>query len=461
MALPVPIRRMTSLDAAFLYLERRHAPLHVGCVIRLDRPLSLDGLLRHLGSRLPQLARLQQRAVPAPLSLAHPTWEDAPDFDVSDHVERWTVCRPGGERELGELVATLMARPLDLERPMWEAHLLDELRDGSSALLIKVHHCVIDGVSGAALLDGLLEATPRSTPRHAAPPLPRKESGIPSRAASAAASALVDPARLAARALGVLREPAAMRRSRDALRDAASLALSTALGSEARLPWNAPVGRRRRLAFLRFSLADARWIRSAYGGTINDVVLTALAGGLRRYLQATGAPLRDAALHALVPVSIREPGAEGTLGNRLSAVRVPLAVTPESELDRLAATCAAMEALKARRAFDGIALLVGAIELLPAPLLALGASSAPLAMVAHLVATNVPGPRERRYLAGRAVKAIHAIAPITDGMGLSVAVFSYAGWLHFSLHADADLLPDLDKLGAGVEETLAALRAGP
>ena len=459
MALPVPIRRMSSLDAAFLYLERRHAPLHVGCVIRLDRSLSLDSLLRHLRSRMPRLARFAQRAVRAPLALAHPAWEDDRAFDLCDHVQRWSVCRPGGERELCELVATLMARPLDLARPMWEAHLLEELHDGSAALLLKVHHCMIDGISGAALLDALLEATPHP-PRRAAAPPPADAVGPPARAASAVAAAVVEPARRAVEALGVLGRPAALRRSGAALRDAGSFALAATLGRQTRLPWNASLGPRRRIAFVRLALADARWIRSAHGGTINDVVLTALGGGLRRYLQATGAQLRDATLHALVPVSLRPPGHEGALGNRLSALRVPLAITPESDVDRLAATCATMERLKARRAFDGVAVLIGAIELLPAPLVALAASTTPLDMVAHLVATNVPGPRERRYLAGRSVRAIHAIAPVTDGMGLSVAVFSYAGGLHFSLHADADLVPDLDKLCAGIEETFAALRSG-
>src|SRR5262249_5687380 len=277
---------------------------------------------------------------------------------------------------------------------------------------------------------------------------------------SAVAAALIDPARRAVDALAALGRPAALRRSRAALRDAGEFALAAALRRQWRLPWNAPLGSRRRLSFLRLSLADARWIRSAYGGTVNDVVLSALAGGLRRYLQATGAPLRDATLEALVPVSLRAPGQVGALGNRISALRVPLAITPDGEQERLTATCAVMERLKARRAFEGVALLIGAIELLPAPLVALAAGAAPLDMVAHLVATNVPGPREPRYLAGRSVRAIHAISPITDGMGLSVAVFSYSGWLHVSLHADADLVPDLDKLCAGIEEAFAALRGG-
>ena len=459
MELPVPNRRMTSLDAGFLYLERPHAPLHVGCLLRLDDSISLGRVLSQLKSRLPRMRRFTQRAVPAPLSLAHPAWEDDADFDVRNHVQRWCVCRPGRERELDELVATLMARPLDLDQPMWEAHLLEGLQDGSAALLLKVHHCMLDGISGAALLDLLLEATPRSA-RPVAESPPDDAPGASLRAASAVSAALVDPARRAAEALAVLGRPGALRRCGTALRDAGSFALAATLGRQSRLPWNAPLGLRRRLAFLRLSLADARWVRSAYGGTINDVVLTMLAGGLRRYLQATGAPLRDAALDALVPVSLRAPGQARALGNRISALRVPLAVTPDSEQERLAVTCASMEQLKARRAFEGVALLIGAIELLPAPLVALAAGATPLDMLAHLVATNVPGPREPRYFAGRSVRAIHAISPITDGMGLSVAVFSYAGWLHVSLHADADLVPDLDKLSAGIEEGFAALRSG-
>jgi WS/DGAT/MGAT family acyltransferase len=448
---------MTSLDAGFLYLERPRVPLHVGCLVRLDGPLSLDALLRHLRSRLPRLRRFAQRAAPAPLSLVHPAWENDRDFDLRDHVQRWQVPDAGGERELGELLETLMARPLERARPMWEAHLLEGRDDDATALLLKVHHCMIDGVSGAALLDVLLEAPPHPPQRVAAAP-PEDPPAPAARAAAAAATALVRPARLAVEALGALRRPDALRRSAAALRDARSFARAATLGERQRLPWNAPLGFRRRLSLTRLPLIEARWIRSAYGGTINDVVLSVLAGGLRRYLQATGVPFRDVSLHALVPVSLRAPGEVASLGNRLSALRVPLAVEPESELERLAATSATMERLKARRAFEGLALLLGAIELLPAPLVALVASRISLGAFAHLVATNVPGPRELRYVAGRRVSAIHAIAPVTDGVGLSIAVFSYAGSLHIGLYADADLAPDLDKLRSGIEEAFAALR---
>src|SRR5262249_11470639 len=135
MSFPVPVRRMTSLDAGFLYLERAQAPLHVGGLLRLDGAPSLGALLRHLEARLPRLRRLAQRPASAPLALAHPAWEDDPGFDLRNHVQRWRVGEPGSEHELGELVETLMARPLERGMPLWEAHLLEGLDDGGAALL--------------------------------------------------------------------------------------------------------------------------------------------------------------------------------------------------------------------------------------------------------------------------------------------------------------------------------------
>jgi len=456
MSFPVPARRMTSLDAGFLYLERAQAPLHVGCLLQLDGALSLAGLMRHMESRMPRLRRFSQRPAPTPFALAHPAGEDDRDFDQRHHVQRWRVPEPGGDAELGELVETLMARSLERRRPLWEAHLVEGPDGGGAALLFKVHHCMIDGVSGAALLQVLLE-TSRHAPHRVPPAPPEDRPSPPARAVETASAALAGSARLAVGALDVLRRTP-VRHSVGALREAGSFALAAAIGERQRMPWNAPLGARRSLALTRLSLQDARWIRSAHGGTVNDVVLTALAGGLRRYLQASGVSLRDATLHALVPVSLRSPGEVGTLGNRISALRVPLALAPEQELERLRATCETMEGLKERRAFVGLGLLLGAIELLPAPLVALAGSRARLDAFAHLVASNVPGPREQLSIAGHPVRAIHAIAPITDGMGLSVAIFSYRGWLHLTLYADADLVPDLDKLRAAIEEAFAALR---
>ncbi|HSJ95905.1 MAG TPA: WS/DGAT domain-containing protein, partial [Myxococcota bacterium] len=321
----------------------------------------------------------------------------------------------------------------------------------------KVHHCMVDGVAGAGLLEVLLDEKPRARRDAPAAPFCAQEATTPSlRAARALGVSLATPLRGVAATLGALLHPG---RCAAVLSGAGEWAARAIRGEAHPLPWNAPLGPRRSIAFTRLPLDDARRVRTAHGGTVNDVVLTALAGGLRRYLQARGLRDRPDSVTAFVPVSLRAPGEATLPGNRFSALRVPLALGPAGELDRLAAISATTERLKARRSFEGLWALLSAVEVLPAPLVAHAARRAPLPTIAHLLATNVPGPRGPRWLAGKKVAALHPIAPIADGMGLSVAVFSYASWLHVGLHADAGRVDDLEKLRTGIEEAFAALRA--
>ena len=192
---------------------------------------------------------------------------------------------------------------------------------------------------------------------------------------------------------------------------------------------------------------------------MNDVVLACLAGGLRRYLDAGGYSTSDFEPTALVPVNLREPADAAALGNRISAMIVPLAVDSPDDLVRLAATRVITERLKTRAAWAGIDAVLTALEGLPAPLVALMARTLQPGRLANVIATNVPGPRETRYLGRSRLEALYALAPIVDGIGLSLAVFSYDGWLHVGLNADADLVPDLSKLLHGIDDAFSHLVA--
>src|SRR5512134_1915242 len=175
--IPRPPRRMSARDAGFLYLERSHTQLHIGCVAILEGALRREELIARLEERLPRLRRYAQRAMHVPFSLGHPSWEDDPEFRVEHHVVRWGLPAPGGEGELREAVAHLLAQPLDRSRPLWEMHLLEGLAGGRTALLQKVHHCMIDGMAGAQLLEALLDPEPRPAARSA--PAPRPEVELP------------------------------------------------------------------------------------------------------------------------------------------------------------------------------------------------------------------------------------------------------------------------------------------
>jgi WS/DGAT/MGAT family acyltransferase len=445
---------MTSTDAGFLYLERPHALLHIGCVVVLEGEVAADALLRHVEARLPRLPRYTQRAVPVPFSLGHPTWESDPGFDLRSHVFRWSLPRPGGEHELREAVAQLLSRPLDRSRPLWELHLLEGLDGGRSALFQKVHHCMVDGISGVQLLEQLLDAAPGVFPRASLrlTTEPSPEQGPLSRAASAIGDDVFKGARTALSLLSALRRPAIARDAARRLFDAAWSALQLSAADVPELPWNAPIGSRRTLSFSRFRFADVQRIRKRRGGTVNDVVLTILAGGLQRYLRAQGLSTRGLEAVALVPVSLRSPAEDEALGNRISAILVPLAVDPEMEVARLQSQRAMMERLKAGAAWAGIDRLLRALDDLPAPLVAGFGARVSLGHIANVIATNVPGPRETRFLGPHRVTEMHPIVPIIDGIGLGLAVFSYDGWLHVGLNADPDLVPDLEKLCRGIEE---------
>jgi WS/DGAT/MGAT family acyltransferase len=246
---------------------------------------------------------------------------------------------------------------------------------------------------------------------------------------------------------------------RRVLRDAAFSALQIASRDLPQMPWNAPLGPRRRLAFAKLSMEGVRRVRAARGGTVNDVVLCTLAGGLHRHLRHSGVSTRGLELTALVPVSLRPAEEARAMGNRISAMLVPLAVDPEHEVPRYVSTRALTDRLKQSAAWTGIDSLLATLEGMPPGLVALAGHGLSLGGLANVVATNVPGPREERWLCQRKVEALYPIVPIVDGIGLGLAVFSYDGALYVGLNADAALLPDLEKPEQGILEAFAELVA--
>jgi WS/DGAT/MGAT family acyltransferase len=451
---------MSTRDAGFLYLERPHAPLHIGCVAVLEGRLEAEGLARHIEGRLPRLRRYAQRAVGVPLDAGHPTWEDDPRFEARRHLQRWSLPSPGGEPELAETVGRLLTLPLDRTRPLWDMHLLEGLDGGRSAILQRVHHCKVDGMAGAQLLEALLDDRPRplAAPRPcaAAPgPLPTG----PRRLARALGAGAGRSARRGLGVLGLLSRPAAAGAAVARLRSAAFAALRLATYDVPDLPWNGPIGAERSVAFTRLPLEGVRRIRRALGGTLNDVALSVVAGALHRMLASVGIDPRRLEVTALVPVSLRPVDEAASLGNRISAMLVPLAVDLESEVARLQATRSITEGLKARSAWVGIDALLALLDELPPALVATAGRRLRLGRVANLIATNVPGPRETRWLGGVRVESLRPIAPIVDGIGLGVAIFSYDGWLEIGINADAASVPDAEKLQRDIGTAFTALEA--
>jgi diacylglycerol O-acyltransferase len=447
--------RLSALDASFLYLERPTERLHVGAVALLDGPVPFDAVVQTLGSRLGALKRYRQRPVRPFLDVVTPYWEDDPAFDPRRHVHRITLPAPGGDAELSGAVETLFARPLPDDRPLWETYVIEGLHGDRSAILSKVHHCMIDGVSGAQVLELMTDGAPASDGD--AP----EASAVAANADSLTAAAL----RTGARMLGAVRDlagsasPASVL---DAVRGAVAAAgMIAALVRDPvlPLPFNGTIGAKRRMVWSGFRLDDFLAMRGAAACKVNDVVLAVIAGALARYLHGGGDAQAPQRVRALIPVNVRRADEHLQLGNRVAAMFATLPVDlAEDPLARLRRIAAEMRGLKESGQTRGFEFVLGISGLVPAamPLLARVNARWPLI---HTVCTNVPGPAEARYVLGRRVLEIHPFLPLAVGIGLGFAIMSYDGTLSICATADADLVPDADRLGAALRDAEAELRA--
>jgi diacylglycerol O-acyltransferase len=427
--------RLSPLDAAFLYFERPTQRLHVGCVALLDGPVPFEPFAALLAERLGRLGRYRQRPVRPTFDLDWPSWEDDAAFDVRRHVRHVAVPPPGGEHELHELVDTLFSMPFDRRHPLWEFYLIEGLADGRAAVLSKVHHCMIDGVSGAQTLEVITDPAPDAPPATAAPSAgPTADNGRPG---------------LAARALGAAAAAGA----------AASILISLARDPVPRLPFNGPLSDARRVAWTTFALDDVLAMRGAAGCKVNDVVLALIAGALRRYLADKAVAVDSLQVRTVTPVSMRQDHERLTLGNRVSAMFPRLPVALADPVARLRAVAAEMRTLKDQGAAQATGLLLALGGALPPAVGAVLGRLAPEQALVNTVCTNVPGPRDVRYLLGRRVFDIHPIVPLFMGMGVEFAILSYAGRLSIGVTFDPTLAPDAERLTDALAEAGAELRA--
>jgi diacylglycerol O-acyltransferase / wax synthase len=458
--LPIMTQRLSPLDATFLYAEHATAAMHVGGVLTFAAPESgrfdVTAFTELVGRRLALAPRLRQTVRAVPGRLGAPVWVDDHRFDLDYHVRHLALPSPGTEYLLRELVGTLMETPLDRTRPLWEVCVVEGLADGRTALVAKVHHALADGMACMQLGGILLDATaePRDTP---------VEDWRPT-AAPSDLSLAVDAALGAFRGTrSTLGASFAAARSMDTAMLARVAASALAVAKQAAGPAPVPALRtatsgRRCYGVLRATLADHRAVRRAHGGTVNDVVLAVIAGGLRRWLAARGEDLAPAVcVRAMVPVSMRARD-RGATGNGISAHLVDLPVGSADPLERLARVRAAMDERKRRgpAVVDAVAAFAGA---LPPPLHELGARIAGRhpGRLFDVLVSNVPGPPRTLYAAGAPLLDLFPLVPLGSGQAVAIGVASYAGALHYGITVDSGAVPDVDGLAAAIEEALAEL----
>ncbi|HEY2214164.1 MAG TPA: wax ester/triacylglycerol synthase family O-acyltransferase [Acidimicrobiales bacterium] len=459
------VQRMYGIDPMFIYSETAESPMEVAFTCVFDPATAPDGysfenVRQRVAQRLPHVPLLRRKLVPVPLGLDHPRWVDDPDFDLDNHLHRTRLADNSGRLGLSDLTAEIMSNSLSPGQPPWELHVVEGLDEGRVAVIAKMHHSAIDGVSGTRIMAQLLDVTPLAeTPTIPAP------TWNPSPAPSAIRmlsdslpNLLSSPTRYvrAAREIG----KATVRLARHALKEGTA-SLSVPLGAPSH--FDSPMKSSRSVAFIELPLSEVRQLKEQAGVTLNDVVLAACSGALRNYLGGHASSCVDP-LVAVVPVSVRALNEGDAMGNRLSAMFVGLASNRPEPLDRLHGVAESCRSAKAQEQAVGYADLVTALsEAVPPPLaraiFRLGARAGAVRRLrpGNLVVSNVPGPKFPLYFAGMRMLGVYPIGPVIDGVALNITVQNYLDSLFVGLNACPAAVSDIDELATLVGRELGDL----
>lgn len=455
--------RLTALDTGFLRLESPESPMHIGGALIVagsslrdgDGRIRIEDARRHVEARLQRLPRFRRRVAEVPLGLGRPMWVDDTDFDIARHVRLVELPAGADDQDLLDLCARLYAVPLDRAHPLWDLTLVDGLTDGRVGIVERVHHALVDGIGGVEMAAAIFDLEPGDEPER--PDRTVRPEPMPSpsrRLVDAVVEQALDPLGFAGSVVGAVRSP---RETVEQLGSAAA-AVRDLLGPKPpRTPFNRAPGRRRALRAVTLPVPDVRAVGTAAGATLNDVVLATVAGGLCRWFDAEGIPPVD--VHVLVPVSTRVHALGDGPGNQVGAVLVELPVAERDPDRRLALVHERMIRLKQAHEGEGAALLLGALDHLPAPwygpLLRLVAGQS----VVNAIVTNVPGPPVPLHFLGGRIERIVPVLPLGAQLSLGLAVLSYCDDLTISVFADPDAFDDLDGVSDGIADEFAAMRA--
>jgi WS/DGAT/MGAT family acyltransferase len=458
--------RLTALDHSFLLFEKPNSYMHVastqifeaGGLRTRDGGIDADAIRRFTAASLHLIPRYRQKLAYIPLE-GRPVWIDDPQFNADYHIRHTSLPRPGSDEQLKRLSARIMQQHLDRARPLWEIWIVEGLEGDRFALVSKVHHCMVDGVSGVDLLRILFSASPDAE-------IPEAPLFVPRPAPSGLELLRDEMLRRAALPLAAVRDLRNFAsEAQDSRREigfrlrAAAETLGATFKSASPTPLNRAIGPHRRFDWLSMDLAEIKDVRKALGGSLNDIVLTVVTGAVRRFLERRQRNPRDIEFRVMTPVSVRGREEEGTLGNRVSAWVVELPIgepDPRVQLERISRRTAE---LKESKQAVGAEILTQAAEWTPSTLLALGARNATRLLPFNMVVTNVPGPQLPMYLLGARMLEVYPHVPLVDQLGLGVALLSYNGRLGWGFNADFDLVPDLDAFVDATRAAFAELRA--
>ncbi|MCU1536742.1 MAG: Diacylglycerol O-acyltransferase [Humibacillus sp.] len=467
--------RLTSLDASFLYLEEPTTAMHVGSVMVFQPPregFDYDQLVSIIESRIGAIPRFRQKVRDVPGRIANPVWVDDEAFDMSYHVRRAGLPRPGSDEQLQDFVARVQPRKLDRTRPLWEVYLVEGLHDGRFAIVTKTHQSLIDGVNALDIAHVIVDAVKGQDDLAEVTPW---EPSRPPSSAELVTGAVIDAVRRPTQVVDLVR---------GGLNDVVNVGMraaesaGTLLSAMARTaarpapdsPLNAEVGTARRWAMVATDLDDYRTVRrrlarGAYAEdvTINDVVLATIAGGLRTWLLGRGEAVSGpTVVRAMVPVSIYGDDPAGMYANQVMACVVNLPVGEPGASMRLHQIAFAMRQQMEGGQAVGASSLASLAGFAPPTLHALGArvGSAMSRRLYNVMITNVPGPQSHLYAGEAKMLSTFPVMPLAKGQALSIGITSYDGGVYYGLNADRDAMPDVHDLGSSILESLDELSSG-
>ena len=463
--------RLSFFDTTYLALERRNSYMHIAAIqvfeaqplLRADGGIDIDRIRAFVASRLHLIPRYRQRLAWVPID-RFPVWVDDEHFNLEYHVKHTALPKPGTEADLKRLAARVFAQQLDRSRPLWELWIVEGLEGDHFAIVGKVHHSMIDGMAGVDLLKVLLNLYPTDEIEEVQPWEPRP--------APSDSKLLVDEAfRLARMPLGSMRTardvviggPAARDEVRAKLEAAWRTARSGWFTRSATTPINRKLSPHRRFEWLTVDLDEVKEIKNSLGGTVNDVLLSAVAGAVRHYFAEREVEFEDTHYRIMVPVSIRPDDGAPATGNQVAMWLVDLPVTEDDPVRRLAELRETTARLKDDDAALGAAVLTQSASWMPLNLLSLGVRLMwSAARPFNMTVTNVPGPQIPLYLLGSRLVVQYPMVPLYMDHGIGVALFSYVGEVAWGLSADYELVPDLDRFVEAIRsshhELLAAAR---
>jgi len=455
--------RLSFFDSTYLAMERPNSYMHIAAILtfeagplaRPDGGVDIDRIRAFIGSKLSLIPRYRQRLDRVPVD-GVPVWVDDAHFSLDYHVRHTALPRPGTDAELKRLAARVFAQHLDRSRPLWEIWVIEGLDLDRFAMVIKVHHSMIDGMAGVDILQAIMSLYPTDDVAEAEPWEPRPVPSSTRLLVDEAARIARVPLDLARNAAGLLSNRAGaqaeLRHRAEAVVNAVRTGWFNRTGTT---PVNETLSPHRRFEWLTVDLDRVKDVKNALGGTVNDVVLAVVAGAVRAFLGERGVDLDSLEYRVMVPVSVRPDDEQNRMGNQVAMWLVDMPIAEPDPVKRLSAIRATVEDLKMSDAALGATILTQAASWMPLNLLSLGvrlvyAAARPF----NMTVTNVPGPQIPIYLLGSKLLANYPMVPLYMDHGIGVALFSYDGDIDWGLVADYDLVPDLDRFAAAISSSL-------